>query len=99
LDDGNLRPVQKSALGNLVKETVVYGPIPHKLQTIIDGGHLFYTVLWENRMPHREIMNRYVKYVKFHYPDNENTFIIFDGYLTSTTKDMAHRKPTPIEAL
>ena len=59
--------------------------------TFIDGGLLFYTVVWETGITYGEILGRYIQYVKSRYPNSDETFIIFDSYLKSTTKDMTHQ--------
>ena len=46
-----------------------------------------------------QILERYVAYVKSHFPANESVHIIFDGYLTHSTKDMGHKHRNPIESL
>ena len=99
LDDGSLRPGNKADLGNLIKATLVHGAIPKEMETIVDGGLLFYTVVWEMGKTYGQILNRYVAYVKSHFPANESVHIIFDGYLTHSTKDMAHKHRNPVESL
>ena len=62
--------------------------------TFIDGGLLFYTVVWETGITYGEILGRYIRYVK-----SDGTFTVFDGYLKSTTKVMTHQTRNPVQSL
>ncbi|KAJ8686102.1 hypothetical protein QAD02_021896 [Eretmocerus hayati] len=46
---------------------------------IIDAGFLLHKVVWESNQPVRDIVHKYVSYVKNDYMGQE-TFVIFDGY-------------------
>ena len=94
-----LRTVTKADLTNSLKLTTVSGAEPEKIKIVSDGGLLFYTVPWEKGASYGDVVRCYLAYVKKHFPDPEETFIIFDGYLQSSTKDMVHGIRNPIAFL
>ena len=98
-DNGTLRTVTKADLANSLKLTTVSGAEPEKLKIVLDGGLLFYTVPWEKGISYGDVVRCYLAYVKKHFPDPEETFIIFDGYLQPSTKDMVHGIRNPIASL
>ena len=51
LEDGNLRPVKKADLGNLLKQSSVLGSYPGKILTVFDGGLLFLPRFGKNELP------------------------------------------------
>ena len=63
------------------------------------GGLLFYTSPWDKRTTYGDVVRCYLAYVEKHFPDPEETFIIFDGYLQPSTKDMVHGIRNPIAPL
>ena len=75
------------------------GAEPEKLKIVLDGGLLFYTVLWDKGTTYGDVVQCYLAYVKKHNPDPEETFIIFNGYLQPSTKDMVHGIRNPIASL
>ena len=98
-DNGTLRTVTKADLANSLKLTTVSGAEPEKLKIVLDGGLLFYTVQWEKGISYGDVVRCYLAYVKKHFPDPEETFIIFDGYLQPSTNDMVHGIRNPIASL
>ena len=60
---------------------------------------IFYTVPWEKGKTYRDVIQSYLSYMKLHFPDPEETYIIFDGYLQPSTKDMFHDIGNPVTSL
>ena len=58
---------------------------------VIDGGALLLCILWKVGSTFSNILQAYTGYVLRMYG---KAVVVFDGYYTSTTKDMTHRRST-----
>ena len=59
-DNGTLRTVTKAALANSLKLTTVSGAEPEKLNIVLDGGLLFYTVPWDKGTTYGDVVRYYL---------------------------------------
>ena len=62
-DNGSPRTVTKADLANSLKLTTVCGTKPEKLNIVLDGGLLFYTVPWEKGTSYGDVVRYYLAYV------------------------------------
>ena len=58
-------------------------------QYVIDGGALLHKIPWEKQKPIKAIIQAYRDFVRKNYGC---PLVVFDGYETSSTKDMTHRR-------
>ena len=56
---------------------------------VIDGGSLIQRIPWERQSTIKNIMHKYVEYVRQNYG---SPTVVFDGYGSPSTKDMTHRQ-------
>ena len=63
--------------------------VPYCCTYVIDGWHLLHSIPWDRNTTFREIIQKYVTYIKTHYG---TPIIVFDGYEISSTKDMTHKR-------
>ena len=55
---------------------------------VVDGGWLLHKVKWNAGCQFSDILQSYVNFIGRHF--GEATVVVFDGYLSPTTKDYEH---------
>ena len=92
-----LKTANKADLAHAIEEMVV--PVQSTLSScnisttphyIIDGGMLLQKLKWSKGTTFAEICEPYVRYLQS--ISRQNVTVVFDGYCTSSTKDMVHRR-------
>ena len=63
--------------------------IPKPAQYVIDGGALLYPKPWTRGETFDHILKSYTGYVHNRYG---KAVVVFDGYCSASTKDLAHRR-------
>lgn len=93
-DDVSLRKGTKSSLVKAFSDGIVpEKAIPKDLPVILDGGHLLHSFVWPKPARFIDIVESYVKHVKYHF--GTNCTVVFDGYPNKpTTKDIEHLRRT-----
>ena len=85
-----LREAQKHQLSDTIWSMIKHPEtnLPDDVQYVLDGGALIHKIPWELGSSFRSIILKYVEYVlnRFGRP-----IIVFDGYNTSSTKDMTQK--------
>ena len=66
LDDGNLRPVKKADLGNLLKQSSVLGSYPGKNFDSFRRRVAIFIVVWEKLITRGEILGHYILNMSSH---------------------------------
>jgi len=86
-----LRQPQKTALANAIWSELshVSLEIPKEVQFVLDGGSLLQRIPWTQGKTYGEICTAYTDYVAKKYGE---AIVVFDGYETLSTKDMAHKR-------
>jgi hypothetical protein len=89
----NFREPQKhlfaDAIWSTLSDVPPLGPC-EELQFVLDGGALLHRIPWAKGFPtFNEICKMYTEYITKKY---SKAVVIFDGYSTSSTKDLTHRR-------
>ena len=87
-----LREAQKSVLGDALWSQLESGTTESlgEVQYVLDGGSLLHRIPWPRGSPtYREICMLYCDYVTRKYGQ---AIVIFDGYLSQSTKHMTHQR-------
>ena len=87
--DGMLRKTNKAVLRDILVEKQTNAEISNRTvnSCVIDGGALLYKVTW-NDGTYRDIIKKYVNYVKRKYATFKNVCVVFDGYEELSTKSL-----------
>ena len=93
-----MRDSKKNELSNHIAEQyTIYDVIPdissESWKKVAHGGMLLHKLPWQSDNTFSSILDSYVKHVD---GMGKGMHIIFDGYLSSNTKDHCHRKSNPI---
>ena len=99
-DAGFIRDAKKNELGNhIAEENIIHDVIPdissQSWKKVVDGGMLLHKLPWQIGNTFSSIQHSYVKHVD---DMGKGIHIIFDGYLSSNTKDHCLRKRNPIQS-
>ena len=99
-DAGFMRDSNKNELGNHIAEQyTIHDVIPdisiESWKKVIDGGMLHHKLPWQISNTFSSILDSYMKHVD---GMGKGIQIIFDGYLSSNTKDHCHRKRNCIQS-
>ena len=99
-DAGFIRDSKKNELGNhIAEENIIHDVISdissQSWKKVVDGGMLLHKLPWQIGNTFSSIQHSYVKHVD---DMGKGIHIIFDGYLSSNTKDHCHRKRNPIRS-
>jgi hypothetical protein len=88
-----LREAQKSQLSDAIgSSSSQHQPaLPEEVQYVLDGGALLQRIPWMRGSSFKAICRSYIDYVSKKY---DKPIVVFDGYDSSTTKDMTHRRRT-----
>lgn len=108
-EEGIMRESTKSKLAKLLitlaEDSKVSSDQNRENSLIIDGGMLLHSVNhpWRKGVSFTSILQAYVTHVKHlrleHGASSLSCTVVFDGYLTSTTKDHAHMSRYPVKSL
>jgi len=74
-DDAGMRKTNKSSLYSNFEQVTL--PMDNNMKYVIDGGYLLHRVVWNTNDSVNNILEKYVNFVRHHYP---NSTIVFDGY-------------------
>ncbi|KAK3882376.1 hypothetical protein Pcinc_013242 [Petrolisthes cinctipes] len=81
------KPVFAAAICNLLGHDVP-GNVPNDgIQYVLDSGALLQRIPWSHGSTYRDICHQYTDYVTKKYGD---AIVVFDGYESTNTKDIAH---------
>ena len=72
------------------------------MKVVLDGGALLHRVQWTKGTTFSEITNNYLGHIRNlvgNTIDKDDVNIVFDGYLTSSTKDHCHLKRCPLKSM
>ena len=71
-----------------------------EINIVFDGGALLYRVDWSKNATFGSILSSYKAYIRniIGKVEAEQTSVVFDGYLESSTKDHCHFKRCPIKS-
>ena len=99
-DAGFMRDSNKNELGHHISEQyTIHDFIPDidskSWKKIVDGGMLLHNLPWRIGNTFSSIVDSYVKHVD---GMGKCIYIIFNGYLSSNTKDYCYRKRNPIQS-
>ena len=86
-----LLEAQKSSLADTILDlaTIVNANLPTGARMVLDGGALLHRIPWNRRVSFDSILKSYVDYVKNRYGQ---AIVVFDGYESSSIKDMTHMR-------
>ena len=59
------------------------------IQHVLDGGEILYHILWSRGCTYRDICHQYIEYAARKY---RNAIIVFDGYVSTSTKGMTQKR-------
>ena len=59
------------------------------IQHVLDGGALLHRIPWSRGCTYRDICHQYTEYVARKY---RNAIVVFDGYESTSTKDMTQQR-------
>ena len=94
-----MRGSKKNELGSHIAEQYTIHVIPdissEIWKKVVNGGMLLHKLPWQIGNTFSSILDSYVKHVD---DLGKGIHIIFDGYLSSNTKDHCHRKRNPIQS-
>lgn len=90
-----LRNADKTELAKAIAASAKYIPANEDIlevnkQYVLDEGSLIHKLPWPKSETFDEIFHRYFNYVSTKY--GHDATVVFDGYNTSSTKDMTHLK-------
>lgn len=88
-----LRKPDKSALGRTLKSYTSPVTVTPQASLVVDGGWLLHNVKWEANLTWKEIVQRYLYFVKSMGINRIRIIVVFDGY-SSSTKDHDHLRRT-----
>ncbi len=100
LFDNNALPREatKSVLADqlwlMTKDVNTSNP-PQLASTVLDGGALLHKVVWARGKTYEELCSAYVDHIENKYGQSPMT-VVFDGYETPSTKDIAHMRRNKI---
>ena len=66
---------------------------------VLDGGALLYRVAWTKNSTFETILKNYVSHINNMVGKSGRKLVVFDGYITSSTKDHCHSKRAPVQSL
>ena len=66
---------------------------------VLDGGALLYRVAWTKNSTFETILKNYVSHINIMVGKSGRKLVVFDGYITSSTKDHCHSKRAPVQSL